>query len=152
MLKSRQEGVGEAAPEPGRDFPSWILPDTLDAADVVLTGPDGAELLCKESRLSSGKRLLSSVAPAVPGTYVWSGRHAAGMPLHTQVVNFPVGESNLQTLAAGNLACIRGCRHGFRKTGGSNGQNTSVAVAAGGGRSSFRLGTLAFLPACPDGP
>lgn len=43
------------------------------------------------------------MAPAVPGTYVWSGRHAAGMPLHTQVVNFPVGESNLQTLAAGNL-------------------------------------------------
>ncbi|WP_295874523.1 BatA and WFA domain-containing protein [uncultured Akkermansia sp.] len=103
MLKSRQEGVGEAAPEPGRDFPSWILPDTLDAADVVLTGPDGAELLCKESRLSSGKRLLSSITPAVPGTYVWSGCHAAGMPLHTQVVNFPAGESNLQTLAAGNL-------------------------------------------------
>lgn len=103
MLKSRQEGVGESSPEPGRDFPSWALPDALDAADVVLTGPDGKELPCRESRLSSGKRILSSTVPAVPGSYVWSGRHAAGMPLHTQAVNFPSGESNLQTLAAAEL-------------------------------------------------
>lgn len=103
MLKSRQEGVGESSLESGRDFPSWILPDALDAADVVLTGPDGKELLCRESRVSSGKRILSSTVPAVPGTYVWRGRHAAGMPLHTQVVNFPSGESNLQTLAAAEL-------------------------------------------------
>lgn len=103
MLKSRREGVGEAAPEPGRDFPSWALPDTLDAADVVLTGPDGEEIPCRENRLSSGRRLLSAMIPAVPGTYVWNGRHATGMPLHTQVVHFPAGESDLRTLAAEDL-------------------------------------------------
>lgn len=64
----------------------------------------------------------------------------------------PGGGIQPANAGGGEPACIRGCRHGFRKTGGSNGQNTSVAVAAGGGRSSFRLGTLAFLPACPDGP
>lgn len=103
MLKSRQEGVGDRPLEPGRDCPSWVLPDTLDAADVVLTGPDGEELMCRESRLSSGKRVLSSAAAALPGTYVWSGRHAAGMPLHTQIVNFPPEESHLKTLSAADL-------------------------------------------------
>lgn len=103
MLHSRHEGLGEGVPVPGRESISWVLPEAMDAADMVLSGPDGKEWLCKESRLSSGKRILSSLDAAIPGTYVWRNRNAASQPIHTQVVNFPPGESNLKIMEAGKL-------------------------------------------------
>lgn len=103
MLSSRQEGVGERPPEPGRDTPSWILPAHLDAADLALFGPDGRELPCRESRLSSGERLLASLEPAVPGAYAWKRRNDSGAPLHTVWVNFPVQESDLESLTVDAL-------------------------------------------------
>jgi len=80
---------------------SWIIPDNIDASTLKLVLKSDAEAIQETELVNTVQgETIQSVSDAGPGVYEW---RTGDTVAHANFVNFPLNESNLSLMNAGDV-------------------------------------------------